>query len=605
LGIRNLESSFSEIEKGNFTASLSQSRRAQNYLQGAIDKVDSLTWLSTIIKTRKDEAALKDTLEIGENFSQVIGQASLAAKNLETIKEDLTIGFSPNTKDIIIETKTQIDSVDNKLAFIQAFTANKKISCPFKLPFCSKLENLTAKLPMARNFIAKSGKILESLPDIVGSDGRKNYLVLLENNAELRGSGGFIGSLALVTFENGKLAELKLEDIYSVDGALKGHVDPPDEVLHYLGQPNWYLRDSNVNPDFPLSAKRAAWFFEKERGIIPDGVISLDLSFVRLILESVGPVKLPGYQETITAQNFFSIAEKESEAGFFPGSTQKKDFLSLFLNALVNKLNSEKNPIGFSLLSKINQAVDEKHLQFYFADAKIQDVFESLNVTGEIKNPSCLPNDSCISDMAFFAENNFGANKANFFIKRKITRKIIIGRDGNITENIAITYKNESPSNSWPGGNYSNYIKFYAPLQSKLLTINQDNKKAVIDTTLTEDKIKKLQKDEFLVIEATEGAKTTWATLVNIPVKKEKTIEINYELPNKLLLKSKTPSLEIYQQKQAGLDNDPFDLSVEFPSFFKVSQISPQEKGIVANDSVISYNSDLSVDRKLNIIFKR
>jgi len=74
---------------------------------------------------------------------------------------------------------------------------------------------------------------------------------------ELRPTGGFIGSFGLLNFENGKLGNLNVNDIYAIDGQLKGHVAPPDELLHFLGQPNWYMRDSNWSPDFPISAERA------------------------------------------------------------------------------------------------------------------------------------------------------------------------------------------------------------------------------------------------------------------------------------------------------------------------------------------------------------
>ena len=67
---------------------------------------------------------------------------------------------------------------------------------------------------------------------------------------ELRPTGGFIGSYAIMTFDKGRLAEIVVNDVYTADGQLKGHVDPPEPIRKYLGEGGWFLRDSNWDPDF-------------------------------------------------------------------------------------------------------------------------------------------------------------------------------------------------------------------------------------------------------------------------------------------------------------------------------------------------------------------
>jgi len=94
-----------------------------------------------------------------------------------------------------------------------------------------------------------------------------------------------------------------------------------------MGAPNWFLRDSNFNPDFAMSASQAASFLKLETGESINGVIGIDVSFLSSLLDATGPVKLPDYQQTLTKDNFYLLTQSQVENNFFPGSTQKKDFL--------------------------------------------------------------------------------------------------------------------------------------------------------------------------------------------------------------------------------------------------------------------------------------
>jgi hypothetical protein len=91
--------------------------------------------------------------------------------------------------------------------------------------------------------------ILATTPEVIGLGGRRKYAVLFQNNMELRATGGFIGSLAILSFENGKLYDMPIFDVYDADGQLKGRRPPARSDI--LGEANWYLRDSNFDPDFP------------------------------------------------------------------------------------------------------------------------------------------------------------------------------------------------------------------------------------------------------------------------------------------------------------------------------------------------------------------
>ena len=126
-----------------------------------------------------------------------------------------------------------------------------------------KIRDKTNKLRSKLSFIQS---LMPLASGIAGDEKNKTYLILFQNNTELRPTGGFIGSYGLMTVKSGSMGSLSIHDVYEADGQLKAHVDPPMAFRDYMSQPNWFLRDSNFDPDFALSAQQAEWFLEKETG---------------------------------------------------------------------------------------------------------------------------------------------------------------------------------------------------------------------------------------------------------------------------------------------------------------------------------------------------
>src|SRR3989339_1362482 len=127
------------------------------------------------------------------------------------------------------------------------------------------------------------------LPALVAADGSapKNYLILLQNNMELRPTGGFIGSFAKVSFEGGKLKKLDVNDSYAIDGQLGIHVEPPKEIKEDLGQKDWFMRDSNWEPDFPTSARQQGGFYTKETAERVEGGFGLEISALERLIDRI------------------------------------------------------------------------------------------------------------------------------------------------------------------------------------------------------------------------------------------------------------------------------------------------------------------------------
>ena len=193
-----------------------------------------------------------------------------------------------------------------------------------------KMQLLTSKLPEVRAKINQVRVILPLIPSLIAQDSKKTYLLLFQNSAEIRPTGGFIGSYGLLTFEKGKLLDLDVQDIYAADGQLQGFIQPPKPIEAFLGKNTWFFRDSNWDPDFTVSAARAEWFLNKTTGRNVDGVIAVNLPAVKLLLQATGPITLADFDQQVTSDNLLSRRNTSQKLIFSPAPPRKKTFLALF-----------------------------------------------------------------------------------------------------------------------------------------------------------------------------------------------------------------------------------------------------------------------------------
>lgn len=482
---------------------------------------------------------------------------SLSAKHLietaKEIKEALPIVLNQKPGDFnsaLPKINANLQAADEELALIEA----RKIDLPFFGKLTERIKSLRQKIQLLKNFLTMTPLFFND----------KTYLVLLQNNFELRPTGGFIGSFGLLSFRDGQM-ELRVEDVYMADGQLKGHVEPPKPIREYLNQIHWYLRDSNFNPDFKESAKQALWFLEKELGVRADGVIALDLETIKKILKLTGPVEVSDYQEKITAENFFLKTQGYSQNNFFGGSTQKKDFLSSLATALFEKISKHKEISYEGLLKTVGESLVEKHLLFFFEKDQLQALVENKNWAGTIKqNDQCqMTNDQCIDDFLMVVDANLGVNKANYFVKREIGQKIEL-QEKSLKESVKITYFNSSPLNLSFAGSYKNYLRVLIGDGAIINKVNFDGQefKGKIDQEKISGKI----------------SLGLWFEV--LPISK-KEIEIFYERP--LEKQGTDTTYNLLVQKQSGTDKDLLTIASNFD---------------------LSYNGDLLVDRMFQVRLK-
>lgn len=568
--------------KGDFDQALNNVSKAELGLDEAkiilesLESVRKISWFNNQFE-RIDKFAKLGSLSTSAARSSILGVRFL----YEGLKSVTGENTAP-AKDFFEKSQVELDGADKQFAQAQALISDKEFSNNLPKILQERIESLKLKLNEYANLSKNAQAASLILPQIIAINGTKSYLILLQNNNELRPSGGFIGSFAKVTFEGGKLKKLDVQDIYAIDGQLKFHVEPPKEIKSDLGQKDWYLRDSNWEADFPTSAKQAEWFFNKESGEQVAGVIALDVSAMENLLEVVGPLNLADYNEKISSQNLFEKAITHAEVSFFPGSQAKKNFLTALSNALLNKLFFVPQQNWPGIVSALGKSLEEKHLSIFFDDPKLFSYLVSRNWTGMLPRPAD-PKEGEYLDFLAPVEANLGANKANYYLKRSYNLETIIGKEGEIKHRFKINFTNTSPSDTWPAGKYKNRFRIYLPFGAKLVRALWGEK----------DITKEIE--SFV-----DYGRSYFSMLLELSPKEVKGLVLDIEAPQKLTFVNSEAVYKLDVVKQAGLLKDPFEWRLTFPLNYKLitdeNKIAPQE---------LTISSDLSTDKSFEIRFKK
>ncbi|MEK7203593.1 MAG: DUF4012 domain-containing protein, partial [Patescibacteria group bacterium] len=157
----------------------------------------------------------------------------------------------------------------------------------------NKIEEFKTHLPEFSGFIEKAIDYSEALMVMLGQSSPQRYVFLFQNSSELRPTGGFPGSYALVEFDKGVMTKFLVDDIYNPDGQMKEKIIPPRPLQR--ATPNWGMRDANWFIDFRTSAKKVAEFYYKDTRILVDGVIAINVGLIPEILKITGPIEMPEF----------------------------------------------------------------------------------------------------------------------------------------------------------------------------------------------------------------------------------------------------------------------------------------------------------------------
>lgn len=412
------------------------------------------------------------------------------------------------------------------------------------------LQELISLAQEGTEFLANSKPLVEKAPYLLGINDTRRYLLLFQNDKELRPTGGFITAYTIMEVSNGKISPVSSSDIYNLDNNYSPSIKAPDPIIKllkgpYVLNPRFRLRDMNWNPDFKQSMDM--FLAEAQKAGIPkdlDGIIAVDTQVVVNILNVLGPVEVPEFgvystnhdercncpQVIYELESFADIEGavvwSENEPGKIvfapPNYDNRKKIVGPLMNTiLAHALGQPKEKLPDLFLAGW-RSLTEKHILAYLIDEDSQKALEDFGAAGTLSDYS--------DDYFLLVDANLGGRKSNLYVYHEVMQKIEIKNDKSIEKTVEITYKNPQDFDGWLNSVLPNWTRIYVPLGSELVSFEGFDEDAEIYD---------------------ESGKTVFAGGFELRPQGVKKITIKYKLP--FNVESKNYNLLI--QKQSGLDS--------------------------------------------------
>ncbi len=597
LNLGEAEKDFSLASK-DFQAAQKELAHLQSWLLN-IGSLSNNPKIKLAAESKKIVAAGKAGSKLGENFSLAIDSLiNQEEKNwLERIDEfdyysDLALN---NLKDL----KTNLDSINYK-------------SLP--LEYQDQFIAWRDKLVILENSLNSLSQTADEVKEFLGYNYNRRYLLVFQNNTEMRASGGFMGSYALIDFKQGEIDNIEVPagGTYDTEAGMRSFIRSPRPL--WLVNPRWFFWDSNWWPDWPKTARNLMWFYEKSDGPTVDGVISFTPDVLESFLQITGPIYLPKYELTINADNFWSIIQSTVEkenlalshpeiAKNYPDSPENQpkkiigDLMEELLEVMPEKIDAQTLPLLLELLEKDWRA---KNILLYFNDDNLQNLVKDWGLDGSVKESP--------HDYLLVTHTNIAGQKSDRKMEEKVFLDTQILKSGRIVNELTIIRKHQGIKNeALTGARNVDWLRVYVPENSRIIEASgfsqPDRKFFEYPETDWEVHPKLAESEELAEIDQDSGLqtyneldKTVFANWVMTDPGETSVVKIRYELPfsfeevkrdrnyqdfiNHLLdINQKRPAVHsLLVQKQPGLKTTDFFSRLRLPSDWQAHWRYPEDE---------------------------
>lgn len=627
----DFQQGFAAFEKLDFSAANDRFSKAQSNLYSVNQIFEKyppfLISLAKVIPTFGSEvssglnimAAGKKMAELGMSLSNLFSDLQTNGSDNIAILQSLQKGLNDSV--------VTLQEIENLLSKVD--------SDSLPIDYREQFEQLNSLLPQAKEVFKNAFEVSVFASDWLGATEPQRYLLIFQNSNELRPTGGFIGSIAEVDIKKGKIQNFYLPPggVYDLQGNLKILLAAP-EPLRLLNA-NWQLQDSNWFFDFPTSAKKIMWFYEKSGGPTVDGVIAVNSQILPKLLTITGPIELKEFNLVLDADNVIAELQTEVEINYDRELNQPKKVIASLMPIILQRLENLPPQDFFSMFSLLYNALQVRDIQLYHQQARLQEEIQYFGFGGQVQSTD--------QDYLAVVDTNIGGGKTDQVISSQVLLTSNINPNGEIVNTLKIIKQHNGDSaDIFTGQMYRDYIRVYVPLGSKLISAIGFTPP---DASEFNEPSAGYSEDEFLKnIEANEiidlGTKTriteefnktVFGNWLSLSPGEQKEVSLTYILPNKVNFKkrnqdnyfislvdnfltdigfSKEGDHEVAMhtlllQKQSGQPPYSFSHEIIFPNTWEISISNLLKNNTARRDNRVYYQNTVKTDQIWGVIFNR
>lgn len=602
-GFMALQDSTAAIMTANLPVAQNSIVHALENFNTAVEEIQSHRILQKIIS---GVPILKSEVQSRQNL--VLAGQKIALANTYLIK-----GISEaNNQELSPLERLNIVSTHLKSAipnYEDAFENMNKVKVDIlPLEYRSAFEDFTLLFQNLLSDLKNISDLSQNINEIFGNSSLRRYLVVFQNEAEIRATGGFMGSFAVLDIKNGKIEKIEIPagGSYDLQGQSSVLVEPPNPL--FLSNKKWEFQDANWFPDFKISAEKMLWFYRHSRNITLDGVIAVNSSVLERLLSLVGPITDEKRELVLSEKTALNSLQNIVENGSEKKENKPKQIISDLAPQFLSSIFSLEPKNTLPLLFNLNEALIQKEVQVYFTAPATQQAVERFGWGGRIIQ---TPDDK---DYLMVVNSNIQGQKSDAQIKQSIYHQSLVEKDGTIINTVTITRIHEGIlGQNFYGQTNINYLRLYVPEGSEIISAHGFTwpeekyfrapvKGAVKDLDLASWE-KEIGIEELSGTRITkEFGKTAFGNWVITEPGTKSTVQFIYRLPFKAFTDNKNPDKKIFDtllnsnkitsqyqivvQRQSG-SRSTFESQVIYPENFEPVWNSGENSNLALNGHFI------------------
>ncbi len=504
---------------------------------------------------------------------------------------------------LLVEAQPHLSNASQALN--QAVENRKKLNVVALSPTIQSL--ITGKLDPVLPVLQDGLPFAMATPELVGAStaGPKTYLILFENEDELRATGGFLTAVGTVVVKDGDIVSFNVEDSYALDDLTKPYPPAPWQLQQYMDAQILLLRDSNWSPDFPTSAALAEYLYAYTRFHSADGIIALDQHAIQMLLTVLGPVNVDNVDYPVTSENVIdymrSAKYQFGAAPFDPA--RRKDFIGILGEAILAQIKSRPDIPWEALVKVVAQAMNEKHILVQMDNPVAAAALANQGWDGALRPGP--------GDFLMTVDSNVGFTKSNAVVESQLSYDVDLSNLKAPVAQLKVTETNHATGNApcKPLGVSANdyqdsinmcywdYLRVYGPGGTQLQSATPH---AIPAEWMLDGKSVPARVDTLN--ENIPGVQS-FGTLLLVPVASSLETDFLFLLPARVVQMGAEPGSLIYAlhvQKQPGTGANPIDICVHLPKGAVV--VKGSLPGTLATGEWC-LKSNLRTDLNLQLIF--
>lgn len=392
-------------------------------------------------------------------------------------------------------------------------------------------KNVINLLPIKEDTKKEVQTIDALVSEFTKKDGvERRFLLLLQNNMELRPGGGFLGQYAVMKMKDGEVTGLTFEDANLLDQRIQAKIPTPYPFEKLMSLKKWKFRDSNFSPDYPTNVEKAKYFYRLAGGNSDfDGVVAVNATTFERAFELTGPINVNGVELNSgnAVLKLEEIVEKKYLLNENIDTQHRKDVMKTLAGQMMEKLTSLNNVSKLS--SFVLGELRNKDVMLNFVDENLQKMVKEVHWDGAV-------NTDWDGDYFMMVDANMGALKSDYYIKRSIEYNVDLTGEKPIAE-VFLPYKHTATYGDWRTSDYHSYLRVYAPKGAKLL------EREMVSYPL----------------EAEEFGKSYFGFTLHVLINRGTNVRLKYELPESV----REGNYKLLIQKQSGTGDVPVKVKVK------------------------------------------